>query len=101
MSRMMILLLGIVLCVLGAVNFTGNISTIHSYNRLHVREEDVPKYGKIMGTGTMIIGVGMLAGEGVEAAGSPFPSEFVMIPALIIGVGLMMYGQFRYNGGLF
>ncbi|MFR7742999.1 MAG: hypothetical protein ACLU3I_06730 [Acutalibacteraceae bacterium] len=37
------------------------ISTIHSYNRRKVKEEDVPKYGRAVGTGTLIIGVSLIA----------------------------------------
>ena len=31
---------GIILCVFGAINMTGNISSLHSYHRSRVREED-------------------------------------------------------------
>lgn len=38
--------LGVFISVMGIVNIKGNISTIHSYNRRKVKEEDIPKYGK-------------------------------------------------------
>lgn len=56
MENMMLLVLGICISVLGIVNIRGNISRIHSYNRRKVKEEDVPKYGKAVGTGTLIMG---------------------------------------------
>lgn len=49
MDHLLLLILGIFLSTLGTVNIKGNISTIHSYNRRKVKEEDVPKYGKAVG----------------------------------------------------
>ena len=42
MDNIALLILGIFISVIGIVNMTGNISTIHSYNRRKVKEEDVP-----------------------------------------------------------
>ena len=47
MENIILLILGVFISVLGIVNIKGNISTIHSYNRRKVKEEDIPKYGKI------------------------------------------------------
>ena len=60
MDHLLLLILGIFLSTLGTVNIKGNISTIHSYNRRKVKEEDVPKYGKAVGTGTLVIGVSLV-----------------------------------------
>ena len=57
MSFEVMLILGVFISVVGIVNIKGNISTIHSYNRRKVKEEDIPKYGKTVGTGTLIIGI--------------------------------------------
>lgn len=59
MNQLLLLILGIFLSVIGIVNISGNISTIHAYNRRNVKEEDVPKYGKAVGTGTLIIGISL------------------------------------------
>ena len=76
------------------------IHTIHSYNRRRVKEEDVPKYGKVVGTGTLIIGISLVLGFIVS-----FWSEeimgYIILPAIIIGLGLILYGQFKYNKGIF
>ena len=61
MDHIALLILGIFIAIIGIVNIMGNISTIHSYNRRKVREEDVPKYGRAVGTGTLIIGVSLIA----------------------------------------
>ena len=50
-----LLFLGIIIAAIGVLNFKGDISTIHWYNRWKVSEADAPKYGKAMGLGTIII----------------------------------------------
>ena len=42
MDNVLLLIFGIFLSVLGILNIKGNISTIHSYNRRKVKEEDIP-----------------------------------------------------------
>ena len=42
----MLLILGVFISVMGIVNIKGNISTIHSYNRRKVKEEDMFNYVK-------------------------------------------------------
>ena len=65
-----------------------------------VKEEDIPKYGKVVGTGTLIIGISLVLGFIVS-----FWSEeimgYIILPAIIIGLGLILYGQFKYNKGIF
>ena len=100
MGHFGLLILGALLCVLGVVNLRGNISTIHSYNRRKVREEDVPKYGRAMGTGTLIIGVSFMVSF-VTTFWSEAIMAFILVPALLVGLGFMLYAQFKYNGGLF
>ena len=46
MENIIMLILGVFISVVGIVNIKGNISTIHSYNRRKVKEEDIPKYGQ-------------------------------------------------------
>lgn len=78
MDNLILLILGLFISVLGITNIKGNISTIHSYNRRKVKEEDIPKYGKVVGTGTLIMGcfwkyrhpVGVPARNPLESSGS-------------------------------
>ena len=64
------------------------------------KEEDIPKYGKAVGTGTLIIGISLVLGFIVS-----FWSEeimgFIILPAVIVGLGFMLYGQIKYNKGIF
>jgi len=100
MENLMLLILGLFISAIGFVNIKGNISTIHSYNRRKVKEEDVPKYGKAVGTGTLIMGISL-----VLAFVASFYSELlvavIILPAFIIGIGFILYGQFKYNKGIF
>ena len=100
MDYIAMLIIGVFISALGIVNIMGNISTIHAYNRRKVREEDVPKYGKAVGTGTLIIGTSFVVGFAVS-----FISELLMaiiiLPAVIVGLGFILYGQFKYNHGIF
>ena len=41
MEHLPLLILGLFLSALGIVNILGNVSTIHSYHRRRVREEDI------------------------------------------------------------
>ena len=41
MKDILLLVLGVFITGIGLVNMMGNISTIHSYNRKNVKEEDV------------------------------------------------------------
>jgi len=100
MDHIALLILGIFIAIIGIVNMTGNISTIHSYNRRKVREEDVPKYGRAVGTGTLIIGVSLIAAF-VTTFWSETAMSFIVIPALVIGLGFILYAQFKYNKGIF
>ncbi len=100
MDNIALLILGIFISVIGIMNMTGNISTIHSYNRRKVKEEDVPKYGRAVGTGTLIIGVSLIAAF-VTTFWSEEAMSFIVIPALVIGLGFILYAQFKYNKGIF
>lgn len=100
MDNVLLLVLGVFLSVLGVVNIKGNISTIHSYNRRKVKEEDIPKYGKAVGTGTVVIGASLILAYLVtfwnEAA-----IDYIVIPAMVIGLAFILYGQIKYNHGIF
>ena len=100
MENLMLLIIGLLLSVMGIVNIKGNISTIHSYNRRKVKEEDIPKYGKAVGTGTLIMGIGLLIAFVVS-----FLSEeaitYIILPLFVVGLAFILYGQFKYNKGLF
>lgn len=99
-AHLLLLILGIFLSTLGTVNIKGNISTIHSYNRRKVKEEDVPKYGKAVGTGTLVIGVSLVLSYLVTFWNAD-AIDYIVLPALVIGLAFILYGQIKYNHGIF
>ena len=100
MDHSLLLILGIFLSTLGTVNIKGNISTIHSYNRRKVKEEDVLKYGKVFGTGTLVIGVSLILSYLVTFRNAD-AIDYIVLPALVIGLAFILYGQIKYNHGIF
>lgn len=101
MENIMLLLLGIFIAVIGIVNMTGNISTIHSYNRRRVKEEDIPKYGRAIGFGTLLIGISLVIAFILLSVGLGQFIDWVILPAAAIGIGIILYAQFKYNKGIF
>lgn len=101
MEIIIFLFLGAVLCALGCVNLRGNISTIHWYNRIKVREEDVPRYGRWIGSGTCVMGVSLLVTGVLRLFFSLGNLYWIVIVGIVIGLALMLYGQIKYNRGIF
>ncbi len=101
MENIILFILGIFISVIGIINMTGNISTIHSYNRRRVTEEDAPKYGKFVGIGTLIIGVSIIVNFVLILLDLFAVVPFVLIPAVIVGVVFILYAQIKYNKGIF
>ena len=100
MENLVLLILGLFISAIGFVNIKGNISTVHSYNRRKVKEEDVPKYGKAVGTGTLIMGISLVLAF-VASFWSELLIAIIVMPAFIVGIGFILYGQFKYNKGIF
>lgn len=100
MNNLMLLICGLFISAIGTTNIKGNISTVHSYNRRKVKEEDVPKYGKVIGTGSLIIGISLIVAF-IVSFWSELLMEILILVAVIVGGGFMLYGQFKYNKGLF
>ena len=55
------LVFGLFISILGIINMTGNISSLHWYHRQRVTEENIKPYGRLIGLGTLIIGISLIA----------------------------------------
>ena len=95
------ILIGIILLICGVLNIRGNISTIHSYNRRKVVKADIPKYGKCMGIGSLIIGFSFIICIVFEFIFKTDIIEHLLVSGIVIGLVIMLYGQFKYNKGIF
>ena len=93
--------LGIVFVLLGIFNMCGNIGSIHWYNRRKVTKENQKAYCLVMGLGTLIIGVPLIAATIVQVLVGVEQGAFVILGGVVIGFALMLFAQFKYNKGLF
>ena len=99
---------GTLIIALGISNMRGNISSIHSYHRQRVTEENIKPFGKLVGLGTLIIGVAvMLYGiaflifELTGYAPLVIIGSALLIASIIAGLAISFYAMKKYNGGIF
>ena len=102
------LILGMICCILGISNMRGNISSLHSYHRHRVSEEDRIPFGRKVGLGTLIVGLGIVVFGALSAAAMYTQKDsllvtgtVVLIAALITGLALSFYAMIKYNKGIF
>ena len=108
MDTIVTVLLGVVCIVLGIMNRKGNISSLHAYHRKRVAEEDRVPFGKMVGLGTIIIGValivmGLLAflAKTLQSNACSIVGNVILIVGFVIGLGLNFYAMIKYNKGIF
>lgn len=100
MEYLILLVMGILLSVLGVVNIMGNISTIHAWNRRRVREADIPRYGRAVSTGTLVIGAAFIVSYLVTFRNAAI-IDYIILSGLGIGLAFILYAQLKYNHGIF
>ena len=100
--------LGIFCIVQGVINCTGNISSLHSYHRKRVSEENRLPFGRLVGWGTIIIGASLIVFSALSFAGESLASQWltgiavtVLIVGFLVGIGLSFYAMIKYNKGIF
>ena len=96
-----LILVGIIIVTLGITNIKGNISSIHWYNRRKVSANDISSYGKCMGTGSVIIGGSMIIAAILEMIFKSDIFDYITLFGCLVGFIVMLYGQFKYNKGIF
>ena len=102
------LIVGIICIVLGTLNMRGNISSIHSYHRHRVKEEDVIPFGKGVGLGTVIFGVAIIIFSVLSAITLYTDNQVfilvgvvILIAGIIIGLVVSFCAMIKYNKGIF
>lgn len=102
------LIVGVMLIILGIINMTGNISSIHSYHRSQVTEENRKPFGKRVGLGTLLIGIGILIFGGMMFLAERFENDIfvfagmvILSVAFVVGLALSFAAMKKYNGGIF
>ena len=108
MENLAPVILGIVCIVIGIFNRKGNVSMLHSYHRKNVTEENRIPFGKMVGLGTIIMGIAMIiAGiltfiaENQQAEIYKIISYGVLISGFGAGIGINLYAMKKYNNGIF
>ena len=100
--------LGVLISVLGLINMTGNVSSLHWYHRQRVTEEDRKPFGRLVGAGTLMIGLSMIVfgamflvfeKTGLEAFVIIGVVELII--SIVVGMIVSFYAMKKYNGGIF
>jgi predicted permease len=107
-GNIVVFLVGIVCIVLGISNMKGNISSLHSYHRNKVSEEDRIPFGKQVGLGTIIIGVGIIVFSVMSSITLYTENNIfillgtgLLIGAIIVGLVISFRAMIKYNKGIF
>ena len=100
--------LGILISILGIINMTGNISSLHWYHRQRVTEENRKPFGKLVGLGTLIIGIAMVIFgimffifEKTQIEALVVVGVVELIASIVVGMIVSFYAMKKYNGGIF
>ena len=100
--------IGLICVALGICNMLGNISSLHSYHRHRVSEEDRLPFGRLVGIGMIIIGIsisifGVLSMIMVHTGKEIYTivGSVIMVIGLVVGLGLSFYAMIKYNKGIF
>ena len=99
---------GIISVIIGILNTKGNIASLHWYHRQRVTEENKIPFGKLVGSGTIIIGASIIMFGLLSLATKLLRIELfeiigsiLVIIGLVVGLGLSFYAMFKYNKGIF
>ena len=100
-------IVGIICIVIGIKNMKGDISSLHSYHKNRVKEEDVLPFGRLVGMGTIIVGTAVMLFSALSALAVALGNDVytvigtvVMIVGIVAGLGVAFYGMKKYNGGI-
>ncbi len=101
-------ILGVILIVLGVMNMKGNISSIHWYHRHRVAEENRKPFGRLVGLGTLIIGVALILSGIFFWISEAKATEMwliigcvITVVGIVVGLILSFYAMIKYNKGIF
>ena len=99
---------GILISILGIINMTGNISSLHWYHRQRVTEENRKPFGRLVGLGTLVIGISMICYAALSLIAEITEKNIfvifgsgLLISGIVLGLGLSFYAMIKYNKGIF
>ena len=101
-------LVGVVCIVLGISNMRGNISSLHSYHRHRVSEEDRIPFGKQVGLGIIIVGISIIVFSVLSSVTLYTENDIfilvgtaILIIGIILGLVISFRAMIKYNKGIF
>ena len=101
-------LVGILCIALGISNMRGNISSLHSYHTHRVSEEDRLPFGKQVGWGTVIVGIGIIAFSVLSSVTLYTENNLfilvgtgVLLLGIVLGLVVSFRAMMKYNKGIF
>ena len=107
-SYFFMMAIAVVLIVLGALNMKGNISSLHSYHRHRVSEADRLPFGRMVGLGTIILGVSVVIYSVCQIISEKLSygifapiGTVLLVLGVVVGLGLNFYAMIKYNKGIF
>lgn len=107
-ESLILIVLGLLVSAIGISNMKGNISSIHSYHRKRVTEENRIPFGRTVGLGTVICGASLVLFGALTFVSQRIQSNILMVISsalliigLIAGLGISFYGMIKYNKGIF
>lgn len=99
---------GVICIVLSISHMHGNISSLHSYHRQRVSEEDRVPFGKQVGLGTMMIGIGIIVFSVLSSVTLYTENDiFVLVGTALLIIGIVLgsiitfRAMIKYNKGIF
>ena len=100
--------IGLLAVVIGIINMTGNISTLHRYHRNRVSEADRKPFGRLVGIGTIVMGVSIIAFGGFQYAfeqtgrtAFTLIGTALMLAGIAVGLTISVIAMVKYNKGIF
>lgn len=101
-------ILGIIIAILGTNNMKGNLSSLHWYHRQRVTEDDRKPFGRLVGLGSLVIGLSLVvfglltfAGERLQSDLCVLIGTVILVVAIVAGLALSLYAMIKYNKGIF
>ena len=101
-------LVGLLCIFLGLSNRKGNISSLHSYHRSRVSEEDRIPFGQQVGLGTILIGCAIILFSVLSAIALYIENQSlllvgtaILIAGLAAGLIISFRAMIKYNKGIF
>lgn len=97
-----LLVVGICFLILGwQIWKKEKITLLHDYHYAKVKPDDRKAYTGVMGKGLSVMGLGMIAAGVMQLTQYEAIGWWVLGAAFAVGLFMMIYGQVKYNHGVF